>query len=590
MPPPPSSTSPPPRQPRSVPCSTTPATPATSTPSATRPSSPAPRTVSTTSPPSRASTPRTPSRTTSSTPPPRPPTSALTSSADTQAPLHPSQRRLGQRPSQCPRLLRHLLGRQAGRPGSLLRRLPSKTRTLGELAQSRPLRHRPQARAGAPLHQRRRTHHLHRLLATPATPTPILRQHRHHPRSQWLQRHRPGPALPPQLDDSALQPRRALLPVRLHLPPSHHRSLRLPLRERARQLHHPDFCEDERIQRTNFQYTLQFQRRYQEPPLLLPRRRRREEPPLRHRRNPASRSRLVPVRPGRALVPRHPLRANVATGVQEPILAIEFSSLYTQLLARRQHRRHRQLPHHTPRPQRSRTYDIGIDQNILGEKLILKAGYFHNQFSHQPRVRRLRRRSDTTSASRPPSPQSLLLRSRAQLPAFRAQGLETELQYQPSTRLFLRGGYTYLATLVEQSFASTPPPPTAASHRQIRTSPASPSAELALRRQPRLPPPAPHRLLRAQYTARSSPPPSKAPSPAAPTTPPSSTAHDPSLRQHSSSSPIATWTSATPSSISTAPTPPIATSPSSPSSPISSTTSTSAPSATPASPSPSAPA
>ena len=38
--------------------------------------------------------------------------------------------------------------------------------------------------------------------------------------------------------------------------------------------------------------------------------------------------------------------------------------------------------------------------------------------------------------------------------AFRAQGLESELQYQPFSRLFLRAGYTYLDAKVEQSFSS----------------------------------------------------------------------------------------------------------------------------------------
>ena len=38
--------------------------------------------------------------------------------------------------------------------------------------------------------------------------------------------------------------------------------------------------------------------------------------------------------------------------------------------------------------------------------------------------------------------------------AFRAQGIETELQYQPTRRIFLRGGYTYLDAIVEQSFSS----------------------------------------------------------------------------------------------------------------------------------------
>ena len=37
--------------------------------------------------------------------------------------------------------------------------------------------------------------------------------------------------------------------------------------------------------------------------------------------------------------------------------------------------------------------------------------------------------------------------------AFRAQGLETEIQYRPLTRLFVRGGYTYLDAVVTQSFS-----------------------------------------------------------------------------------------------------------------------------------------
>jgi len=39
--------------------------------------------------------------------------------------------------------------------------------------------------------------------------------------------------------------------------------------------------------------------------------------------------------------------------------------------------------------------------------------------------------------------------------AFRAQGFETELQWQPTAHLFARGGYTYLDAVVEQSFSSS---------------------------------------------------------------------------------------------------------------------------------------
>ncbi len=38
--------------------------------------------------------------------------------------------------------------------------------------------------------------------------------------------------------------------------------------------------------------------------------------------------------------------------------------------------------------------------------------------------------------------------------AFRAQGFEGELQFAPTTHILMRGGYTYLASLVEQSFST----------------------------------------------------------------------------------------------------------------------------------------
>src|SRR5262249_6217235 len=91
----------------------------------------------------------------------------------------------------------------------------------------------------------------------------------------------------------------------------------------------------------------------------------------------------VPVRPGNQFLHGTKLRANAATGVQEPSLSAEFTSLYKQLSdAGAQNL----IAAYNVRPiqaLRSRTFDVGVDQNILNQKLILKAGYFHNQFSHQ---------------------------------------------------------------------------------------------------------------------------------------------------------------------------------------------------------------
>jgi iron complex outermembrane receptor protein/vitamin B12 transporter len=157
----------------------------------------------------------------------------------------------------------------------------------------------------------------------------------------------------------------------------------------------------------------------------------------------------VPVRPSRKAFHGTRLRANAATGVQEPTLALEYAGLYTQLedagdtadIARY---------HIGPQSaERSRTYDVGVDQNIFGETLVLKAGYFHNVFDHQ-----------LEGVTEPALQQYFNLNLPAIFEgyvnslAFRAQGLEAEVQWQPKPRIVVRGGYTYLANVVLQSFAS----------------------------------------------------------------------------------------------------------------------------------------
>jgi len=157
----------------------------------------------------------------------------------------------------------------------------------------------------------------------------------------------------------------------------------------------------------------------------------------------------VPVRPSGKIFHGTRIRVNAATGVQEPTLAIEEESLYTQLLAVGDIADIARY-HITPQAaQRSRTYDIGVDQNVFGEKLTLKAGYFHNVFDRQL--------EGVDSAA-------LLQYFGLNLPsiydgylnslAFGAQGEETELLWHPTPSFLVRGGYTHLDTKVIQSFAS----------------------------------------------------------------------------------------------------------------------------------------
>ncbi|HEY4382471.1 MAG TPA: TonB-dependent receptor, partial [Acidobacteriaceae bacterium] len=216
---------------------------------------------------------------------------------------------------------------------------------------------------------------------------------------------------------------------------------------------YPTYLENESLQRTNFEYTLQFSgdllgRIFYSVGGAVEKN---------HLFGVAGTPRIglayVPVRPGARWLGGTKVRLNVATGIQEPSLATDFTSLYTELM---------QLPGGaatiktygiTPiRELRTRTLDAGVEQNIYRDRLVFKAGYFHNAFSHQIEYvdsGTLKQYfgiktnvanfygADVTSL------------------AFHAQGLESELQYQPFTRFFVRAGYTYLNAKVDQSFSSS---------------------------------------------------------------------------------------------------------------------------------------
>jgi vitamin B12 transporter len=169
----------------------------------------------------------------------------------------------------------------------------------------------------------------------------------------------------------------------------------------------------------------------------------------------------VPVRPSRKAFHGTRLRANAATGVQEPTLALEHNSLYTQLLAAGDTADIAAYHVEPQNAERSRTYDLGVDQNIFGEKLVLKAGYFHNTFDHQLEsvsgqalLNYFNLTNPNANCSASVSPAICNYYAYTNSLAFRAQGAEVELTWQPRPPFLVRGGYTYLSTRVVQSFAS----------------------------------------------------------------------------------------------------------------------------------------
>jgi iron complex outermembrane receptor protein/vitamin B12 transporter len=214
---------------------------------------------------------------------------------------------------------------------------------------------------------------------------------------------------------------------------------------------YPAFFENEPTRRDNFEYTLQFSgdigsRLFYSVGGAVEKN---------HLFGVAGTPRIglayVPVYPGGGLLRGTKFRANVATGVQEPSIIDEYTSLYGELL---QNGDTKDIQAYNVTPMgalRSRSFDIGVDQNIAGDKLVLKLGYFHNQFSHQVEYVD----SGTLNAyfgisGFIPNFYGADLNSLA----FRAQGFESELQWQPTAHIFARGGYTYLDAVVEQSFSS----------------------------------------------------------------------------------------------------------------------------------------
>ena len=160
----------------------------------------------------------------------------------------------------------------------------------------------------------------------------------------------------------------------------------------------------------------------------------------------------APVRPGTKWFHGTLLRANVATGVQEPTLGIQFASLYTQLQEAGDTADIAKFHVMPAGPERSRTYDGGVDQDIRGEKLMLKVDYFHSSFNHQLEG------VDSGALEQffhySPSVVNNVFAPYLNSLAFRAQGFETEIQYRPFSRLLVHGGYTYLDAVVTQSFSS----------------------------------------------------------------------------------------------------------------------------------------
>jgi iron complex outermembrane receptor protein/vitamin B12 transporter len=168
-----------------------------------------------------------------------------------------------------------------------------------------------------------------------------------------------------------------------------------------------------------------------------------------------------PVRPGKGIFHGTKIWSNFAQGFQEPSLDEQFASLYDFLLGQQGGREAIQQYHILPiEEEQSRTYEGGVAQSLLSERGLLRIGYFHNQYRRQIEPVPATEVPSLLPQLSPSEQESLksLISTAGPLDlnsqAFRAQGIESEVQYSVFRTLFLRGGYTYLDAVVQRSFTS----------------------------------------------------------------------------------------------------------------------------------------
>ena len=156
------------------------------------------------------------------------------------------------------------------------------------------------------------------------------------------------------------------------------------------------------------------------------------------------------------------LTFSFAQGVREPALTEVFGSLYHFLEQNGGQATIEQLGISPMQAPTTRTWEGGAEQAFWQERIIFRAGYFHNEFGRAiesvgvglvpvllpnltPEQQALLEAFLNSNNAYSLSLNSL---------AFRAQGIEATVESGIGRNLFLRGGYTYLDSVVQRSFSS----------------------------------------------------------------------------------------------------------------------------------------
>jgi vitamin B12 transporter len=168
------------------------------------------------------------------------------------------------------------------------------------------------------------------------------------------------------------------------------------------------------------------------------------------------------LRPRQGIFSGTRLLFNFGKAVREPSLTDQFYSLYSFLEANGGQSAIQQLHIAPLAAPEVRTYEGGVEQNFLSQRVVFKASFFHNQFGRQVEYVGLNLVPELlpglTPAQQNQLEQFLQANGAYELSlnseAYRAMGVEASVESGLGRNIFLRGGYTYLDAVVQRSFTN----------------------------------------------------------------------------------------------------------------------------------------
>jgi iron complex outermembrane receptor protein/vitamin B12 transporter len=153
------------------------------------------------------------------------------------------------------------------------------------------------------------------------------------------------------------------------------------------------------------------------------------------------------------------LRASFGKGIKEPAVFDQIESLYALLLLPGSQPQGDQLiaqDHIAPiGPENSRSYDGGVDQLFRGGRVRASLSLFHNEFTNGIEYIPPQGLTDLgLPASIVTIAEDTNYGATVNSKAYRAQGIEAEVESQLTRDWFVRAGYTYVDARIQQSFSN----------------------------------------------------------------------------------------------------------------------------------------